>query len=195
MQVNRTVFHGDSFKLLLIFARLDFAFAYRRGFMGWKKRFLVGTFAGVLVSLAAAAQVPVQRIPGGPPGTVRVRQEPCWEIAGIPKSAMQQRRLIAQEARQQVESVCANASLSPTQKREEIRQIHERERQQIESLITPGQQEALRACQQERNHGSAPHPIGHAVGPCGEAAPPQRPHSSAEGQDNQKPQADEDRPQ
>ena len=34
-----------------------------------------------------------------------------------------------EKARQQVEAVCANASLSAVQKREEIRQIRERERQ------------------------------------------------------------------
>jgi hypothetical protein len=36
----------------------------------------------------------------------------------------------------------------PQQKREKIRQLHQQARQQIESLITPQQQEALKACQQ-----------------------------------------------
>jgi hypothetical protein len=159
--------------------------------MGWKKVVLAGMTASVLLCLNAGAQVPARRQPEGVVGTGSSRQEPCWEVAGIPKSAMQQRHLIMREAHQQVEAVCANASLSPTQKREEIHQIHERERQQLESLITPSQQETLRACQKERDH--IPHPEQHAGGPCAELATPQHPPST-EGQQNEKPPTEENQP-
>jgi len=165
--------------------------------MGWEKSVFFGLMAGMLLSVGAGAQVPVQRPPGTTvppgPGARRGRVEPCWEVAGISKSAMQQRRLVAEEARQQVEAVCANASLSPAQKREDIRQIRERERQQMEGLITPAQQEALRDCQESRGHGAVPHP-GHAhpMGPCGELASPK--HPLAEDEDSEKPQKAEPRP-
>jgi hypothetical protein len=84
---------------------------------------------------------------------------------------MQQRQALARQARQEIESVCANGSLTMQQKRERIREIRERERQQAEALVTPQQQEALRACQQERGggHGGGGHlGGGRGAGPCGE---------------------------
>lgn len=101
------------------------------------------------------------------------RQQPCWEEAGISKGAMQQRRSIEQSTRAEVQSVCANSSLTPQQRREQIRAIRERSRQQIDTLINPQQREALKACQLSRAkahpggggfHGGG----GHGEGPCGE---------------------------
>jgi hypothetical protein len=100
-----------------------------------------------------------------------LRPEPCWQVAGVAKSALQERRAIAQQARQDIAKVCANSSLSPGQKRHEIQQIHQRERQQIEALITPAQQAAMRSCQQQRNpaHTGGGHVAGgHGSGPCGQ---------------------------
>jgi len=164
--------------------------------MRWQKTVFFGLTAGLLLVVSAGAQVPVQRLPGTTvppgPGARRGRVEPCWQVAGISKSAMEQRRLVAEEARQQVEAVCANASLSAAQKREEIRQIRERERQQMESSITPAQQEALRSCQESRGHGSVPHPEhAHATGPCGELSTPKHPY--AEGEESELPPKDEPR--
>jgi len=116
-------------------------------------------------------------IPGTAPGpstrsrstTHPTRQEPCWEVAGVSKAAIQQRQAIARQARQEVESVCANGSLTVQQKREQIREIRQREHQQIEAVITPQQQEAIRSCQQSRGvhmgGGGGGH-MGHS-GPCG----------------------------
>ncbi len=160
--------------------------------MSWKKNVLVGMMASILLSLSAGAQGQSRR-PGGSVGAEQARQEPCWEVAGISKSTMQQRRQIMQEARQQVEAVCANSSLSPTQKREEIHQIHERERQQLESLITPSQQEALRACRKERGHGDAHPGTGHVGEPC-DLATQQNSHPSAEGEENEEPPREENQP-
>jgi hypothetical protein len=92
-------------------------------------------------------------------------------VAGIAKTAMEQRRALAEQAKQQIEAVCANSSLTLAQKREEIRSIHEREKQQAEALITPQQQEALKACQESRGHGGHGGGFGgggHGMGPCGE---------------------------
>jgi Spy/CpxP family protein refolding chaperone len=80
---------------------------------------------------------------------------------------MEQRRMLARETRQEVESVCANASLSVAQKRQRIREIHQQERQRMEGLITPQQQAAMRACQQERGGGAHLGGGHRGLGPCG----------------------------
>lgn len=127
-------------------------------------------------SSAPGTGVPNATLPGTRPSTVPgttpkpARREPCWQVAGVSKSAMQQRHLIAQQARQEIESVCANSSLSVQQKRERIREIRQRERQQIEALITPQQQAAMRTCQEQRGggHAGGGHATGgHGAGPCG----------------------------
>ncbi len=100
-------------------------------------------------------------------------EKPCWEVAGISKSAIAERRRIEQETRSQVQSMCNDSSLNEQQKREQIREIRQQSHQQIEALISPQQQEALKACQKERaaaGGGSAGHGAGgiHHGGPCGE---------------------------
>ena len=103
----------------------------------------------------------------------RPRVEPCWQQVGISKSAMQERAAIGRETRAQVEAVCANASLTPQQRQQEIRQIRQQARSREEALVSPSQQQALRACQQER---ASAHPSfaglhhGTGTGPCGEMA-------------------------
>ena len=140
-----------------------------------RNKTVLALLAGIILSAALSenviAQVPIRT---GPPAasrpTPRPRVEPCWEVAGVSKAAIQQRRMITQQARQQVEAVCANSSLSIQQKRQQIQQIRQRERQEIEALITPAQQEAIRSCQQGRNggHGGGGHLGGGHGGPCGE---------------------------
>ncbi len=84
---------------------------------------------------------------------------------------MEQRHIIGQQTRQEVEVVCANASLSAAQKQERIRAIHQQERQQMDALISPQQREAMHACQQQRGGGvhlGGGHlGGGHGAGPCG----------------------------
>ncbi len=118
---------------------------------------------------------PIGTVPGTRPGThgttATNRREPCWQVAGVSKSAMEQRHVLAQQTRQEVEAVCANASLSGAQKQQRIREIHQQERQQMEGLITPQQREAMRACQEQRGGGAhlgGGHLSGgHGTGPCG----------------------------
>ncbi len=135
----------------------------------------------LLLALAAAIVLSTSPLPAQTPfpprGTVprkaprQPRQTPCWEQAGISKSAIERRRQIQQETRAQVEAVCADSALTMQQKLEKIREIRQRARQESEGLITPQQQEALKACQQARSGGGHPgmrgHPSG-GTGPCGE---------------------------
>ncbi len=165
--------------------------------MSWSKTVLSVLLTGLILSAAlaenATAQVPIRSRPSTAPGTIeRPRLEPCWEVAGVSKSAIQQRRVITQQAHQQVEAVCANSSLSMQQKRQQIQRIHQQERQQIEPLITPSQQAATRSCQEDRNggHGSGGHVGGRHGGPCGEMSVPHNsvpPHSSNPQPDDETP--------
>src|ERR1700682_6150078 len=116
--------------------------------MPWNKTVLSALLAGTILSAAladnATAQVPIRPRPSTAPGTTtHPRLEPCWEVAGVSKSAIQQRRMITQQARQEVEAVCANSSLSIQQKRQQIQQIRQRERQGIEALIPTRQKAAI----------------------------------------------------
>jgi Spy/CpxP family protein refolding chaperone len=154
--------------------------------MPWNKTVRSALLAAIILSAAlagnASAQVSIRTGPSTAPGTTkRLRQEPCWEVAGVSKSAWQQRRAVAQQARQEVEAVCANSSLSIPQKRQQIEQIHQRERQEIDAIITPAQQEAMRSCQEQRNGGHAGgHAGGGHGGPCGETPSGHNPHPMEE---------------
>lgn len=100
-------------------------------------------------------------------------REPCWEQAGVSQQVIAQRRSLEQSAKSQVEAVCADSSLNAQQRQEKIRAIHQQTQQQVQGLITPQQQEALKACQTARKGTSTPPPHpGAAKGPCGEALPP-----------------------
>lgn len=117
-----------------------------------------------------AVSIPGSGTPSTRTSTGTNRREPCWEVAGISKSAMEQRRAISMQSRQEVEAVCADAALSPAQKQTRIREIHQQERQQIDGLISPAQREAMHACQQERGGGMGGGNLvggGGGEGPCG----------------------------
>ena len=137
--------------------------------------------AFVAISQHASAQsLPVripEPVPGRPVTTAHPQQPhqpPCWEVAGISKSAMEQRQAIQQRTHSEVEAVCADPSLTQQQRQQKIRQIHEQSKQELDALVSPQQMESLKSCQQERNHGGHPglgHPsAGGGHGPCGEVA-------------------------
>jgi Spy/CpxP family protein refolding chaperone len=96
---------------------------------------------------------------------------PCWQQAGIEKSVMEQRWSIERDTRSQVEAVCSNSSLTPQQKQQQARELHQQARQKMEGLITAEQEKALTACQQQ-HAGSNNHPGGGGMhgegGGCGE---------------------------
>jgi len=135
----------------------------------------------VLVALtprtaAQAVPAPVAPFPTRPGNVARApqaKQPPCWEVAGVPKSAIEERRAIQQRIHSEVEAVCADSSLTQQQRQQKIREIHEQAKQQLDALVTPEQQQALKSCQASRNHGGthpgAAHPsVGANHGPCGE---------------------------
>src|SRR6516165_5697914 len=113
--------------------------------------------------------VPVPGVPVHHPPT-QPQQPPCYEVAGVSKTALQERQNVVRSANAQVEAVCANASLTPQQRAQEIRQIRQRQRAEMNTIVTPQQQEAINACNKARHPvtvANAPHP-GPARGPCGE---------------------------
>ncbi len=143
---------------------------------------------GNMSAQIAARPVP----PSGGNGTTHAKQEPCWKVAGVSRAALQERRSITLQARQEVEGVCANSSLSAQQKQQQIKQIHQQEKQRLEGVITPAQQEAIRSCQAGRGHGGGGHMGGGGHGgPCGEMSkgphngPP--PHSPVVDEDDEMP--------
>jgi len=142
--------------------------------------FVVVALAAIGRDAAAQAapvrvQPPVPVRPGGPVQGAHPRQVPCWEVAGISKGAMDQRRAIQQRTRAEVEAVCAEASLTAQQRQQKIRQIHEQSKHEMDALVTPQQMEELKSCQMSRSHGGGHgggHPgVGGGHGPCGEIPP------------------------
>lgn len=110
---------------------------------------------------ALAQSSPSQSTPApgqGTPGTSRrsggARGEPCWKQIGISQSVAQKHHQIEQSTRSEVESVCNDSSLSAQQKQDKIRQLHEQERKQMEALITPQQEQQLKACREQRREGA-----------------------------------------
>jgi hypothetical protein len=102
------------------------------------------------------------------PHAVRARQEPCWQQVGLSKDVIDQRDAIQRDTHSQVESVCADSSLTPQQKKQKIHEIRQDAKQKVAGLITADQQQQLQACQKERA-GNHPAPVGmqHGGGPCG----------------------------
>jgi hypothetical protein len=138
--------------------------------------------AGIVLSgalgIQAPAQVPLHTGPGTATKPTRpAKKEPCWQVAGVSVSAMHERRAISRQARQEVESVCANSSRSAQQKHAQIQQIRERERQQINAIITPAQREAIRSCQESRGggHGGGGGGGHFGGGPCGDISAGHKP--------------------
>lgn len=164
--------------------------------MTWNKSVPAIMIAGIILSAALAAQVPIHTGPStGAKPVPRTQKEPCWEVAGVTKAAMQERRAVSRQARQEVEAVCSNSSLSLSQKRAEIQQIRARERQQIDGIITPAQREAMKSCQESRGggHAGGGH-VGGGGGPCGEMSAGHNPHPMHEQEEDDLPPTDAPKP-
>jgi hypothetical protein len=117
---------------------------------------------GVASILPAVAQMGTGQAPGryGTTSTTtgqngRGNRQPCWQVAGVSKSAMEQERSLHESARSQMEAVCSNSSMTPQQKHEEMRKIEESVHQRMSSIVTPQQQSALQSCRASR--GEATH--------------------------------------
>ncbi|HEV3306330.1 MAG TPA: hypothetical protein VGZ91_07810 [Candidatus Sulfotelmatobacter sp.] len=109
--------------------------------------------------------------PSSPP-SAQTHQEPCWKQAGISRSVMEQHHSIEIDAHSQVASVCGNASLTPQQKQQQVREIRQQAQEKKDALVTPEQKSALHSCQQQRgmngSQNGGHHPGG--AGPCGNFA-------------------------
>jgi Spy/CpxP family protein refolding chaperone len=142
---------------------------------GWKSSVLVAAACCALAHGQAAPAKPGGPIRGEGPVNRAPHQAPCWQQVGISKNAIDQRRSVEQNTRAQVEAVCADSSLTPQQKHARIKDIRQQARAQIESIISPQQQQELKACNAERNPGriaaGGPKPPEPALGPCGEVLP------------------------
>jgi len=77
---------------------------------------------------------------------------------------------MGRDARSQVESICSSSSLTPQQKRQQVREIRQQAMQKREALVAADQQKAFRACQQARrgNRPGGRDPHEGLGGECGE---------------------------
>ena len=96
------------------------------------------------------------------------KKEPCWQQAGVSRSAIEQRHQIAAQMHQQIESVCHNSSLTAQQRHQQIQQIREQARSRMNGLVSPGQMQTIRSCRAQRGIGGGGGFHGSGMGPCGE---------------------------
>src|SRR5215467_10609973 len=99
-----------------------------------------------MVSFAFSAAAQVNNPNTQHPPTVRAKQEPCWQQVGISKDVIDQRDAIQQDMHSQVQSVCADSTLTPQQKKAKIREIHREAKQKMSGVISEEQQQQLEAC-------------------------------------------------
>jgi hypothetical protein len=91
-----------------------------------------------------------------PDATVLSGPSPCWQEAGISKTAMRTRQSIMANAKTQIQNVNSDTALTLQQQRRQIRQIRQNAKQQIAKIVLPEQEKALQQCQRERKEKSAP---------------------------------------
>lgn len=73
----------------------------------------------------------------------------CMQKAGLSPSTIQQIQSINRSTHQQLVSICQNTSLSAPQKREQLHQVQEKHKQQVEGLLTPEQLQTVKQCRGE----------------------------------------------
>jgi hypothetical protein len=103
-----------------------------------------------------------QSAPPAPPASEgqapgHARQGGCWQQAGISQATVQAHRQIMESTRTQVQAACSDPALTQQQRVLKIRQIHELARQQMATLVTPEQEQAMNACRAQRGEGPAMH--------------------------------------
>jgi hypothetical protein len=152
----------------------------------------LSSLAVMLAVVSAAAQQQLRLLPGAAPKVSptaaaqpaksksqsqpqnKQKQEPCWKEVGIPENVFSERRSLEQSTRAEVERVCSDPALTDQQKRDKIRDIRKASRERMDALMTPGQRESLKQCQQGRAqahpeggggmHAPTPHPSGPCAG-------------------------------
>lgn len=87
---------------------------------------------------------------GAPQARQRGAEPPCFKQAGVSDETWQKIKDIHKSTHQQVVGICENTSLSPQQKRQQVRDARQQAEQQVHGLLTSQQQEAVKQCRQER---------------------------------------------
>jgi hypothetical protein len=111
-------------------------------------RHLAMTLALLVPSILSAQGHPA---PSSAEAASRHRQDaPCLKQAGISATTWEEIQTIHKGILQQVTSICQNSSLTTDQKRQQVQGAFQKGQHQIRNLLSPQQQEAFRACQQQR---------------------------------------------
>jgi Spy/CpxP family protein refolding chaperone len=164
-----------------------------------KLRLLACAACLVVLSAGVMAQVHSSSTAGQgsstTPSSRRGRQQPCWQQVGVSQAAEQQHKQIEENTRSQVEAVCGDSSLSQQQKQQKIRQLHEVARKQVEHLLSPQQEQAMKACREQRSAGRGTGGRGTQGGgargeggPCGEMTSGPRSSRPSSGGNSRQPQ-------
>ena len=106
------------------------------------------TLALVVFVPGASLAQPVQAPPTV--GGAKTGEAACFQKAGVPDSVWEQVHSIRQNAHQQAATICQNASLTPDQRRQQVKQTHALAKRQIDALLTPQQLEGIKMCREER---------------------------------------------
>lgn len=107
-------------------------------------------FAALTFLLSACSLVAQTTPPPSGTAPAHIRQEPCWQQAGISKSVFEQRQAIERDTHSQVVAVCEDTSFTPQQKLDRVKDIRQQARQKTDELIPLDQQKAVAACRQQR---------------------------------------------
>ncbi|HLK34067.1 MAG TPA: hypothetical protein VKT29_13315 [Terriglobales bacterium] len=124
-----------------------------------KASFFAALFVILLTPALMLAQDDQQNAPPpantapGPQAGRRGGMPPCFKQAGVSDDTWQQIMGIHKSTHQQVVGICENTSLSPQQKRQQVRQAREQAEKQVHDLLTADQQKAVKQCRQEHREG------------------------------------------
>jgi len=108
-----------------------------------------------------AASAPAQQ-PAQPPAAQPEEGAPLSKL-GLSNDQKKQIHGIRKNSQQQVQAVKSNASLTPQQQAQQVRQIRRTTMQQVDGVLTPEQREkydAWRRSHQRRHHPPPPKPAG-----------------------------------
>ena len=115
-------------------------------------------FAALMIILCVPAMLFAQDQQGAPPEGAapptqamrRGQEPPCFKQAGVSDETWQKIMEIHKANHQNMVGICENTSLSAQQKRDQIKQAFRDTQKQVHDLLTPQQQDAVKACRQER---------------------------------------------
>jgi Spy/CpxP family protein refolding chaperone len=132
-------------------------------------RRLKAVLLGVLAVLVWVLFVPAlgsAQQGGGPPAQRGRRERPDL---GLSQTQRQQIRQIRQEGREHAQAIRNDSSLSPEQRKAQLRQLRKETHKKVEAILTPEQRAKLRQFRKERRGGPG------GRGPQGQPPPPQDP--------------------